>query len=387
MRTLAQRARINARTCGRYGDVFCNRPDVEAVVGMVILHDVRNGRGDVSDRAAQARTAGGRSRHKAPSSNAPPDALRNIPLPSWFIPAPSPRAHRREREPSAVRRFCRGTYVAAQHCGWSLGSTGPVGDDDMRAFISTFAVAALLVSPAGILSAQSTDARPTSTEAATIKEDDRLSTLFVDIFRDIVHFPSEQTGVWLAGAGGASAFAALLDDRLSSEPGQEWGRWSETFDPGTWIGNGAVLGVSAAVTYGAGRAVGRHRTAVLGRDLLRAQALAGLLTHAVKITVRRQRPDGSSSYAFPSGHASTTFASAVVISRYVPRKWAFVTYGVASYVAVSRMHENRHYLSDVVFGSGLGIASGLTVMRNRNLPWEIRPALTGSGVGIFVERR
>jgi len=257
----------------------------------------------------------------------------------------------------------------------------------MRSFISTLAVAALLLSPSVTAPAQSADSAATSTHAEATEADDRLSTLFVDVFRDIVHFPSEQTAVWLAGAGGASAFATRLDDQLSSDPGQEWGRWSETFDPGAWIGNGAVLGAGAAVTYSVGRATGRRRPALLGRDLLRAQALAGLLTHAVKIAVRRQRPDGSSSYAFPSGHASTTFASAVVISRYVPRKWAFVTYGVASYVAVSRMHENRHYLSDVVFGSGLGIASGLTVMRNRSHRWDIRPELTGSGVGIYVERR
>jgi len=254
----------------------------------------------------------------------------------------------------------------------------------VRALILTFAVIPLVLLLPGTSRAQPTDARQTGTQASAYEEDDRLSTLFVDILRDVVHFPSEQTGVWLAGAGGASAFATLLDDELSSEPGQEWGRWSETFDPGTWIGNGVVLGAGAAVTYGAGLATGHRRTAVLGRDLLRAQALSGLLTHTLKITVRRKRPDATSSYAFPSGHAAGTFAGAVVISRYVPREWAFVTYGVASYVAVSRMHENRHYLSDVVFGAGLGIASDLTVMRNRTGRWEIRPDVTKSGVAVYV---
>ena len=35
---------------------------------------------------------------------------------------------------------------------------------------------------------------------------------------------------------------------------------------------------------------------------------------------------------------------------------------VAAYVATSRVHDNRHYLSDVIFGAAMGIAGQRTVM-------------------------
>jgi hypothetical protein len=37
---------------------------------------------------------------------------------------------------------------------------------------------------------------------------------------------------------------------------------------------------------------------------------------------------------------------------------------IASYVAMSRLHENRHFASDVVFGSAVGIIAGRTVTRH-----------------------
>ena len=36
-------------------------------------------------------------------------------------------------------------------------------------------------------------------------------------------------------------------------------------------------------------------------------------------------------------------------------------YGLAAYVAGSRLQENRHYMSDVLFGAAVGIVSGRTV--------------------------
>jgi membrane-associated phospholipid phosphatase len=62
------------------------------------------------------------------------------------------------------------------------------------------------------------------------------------------------------------------------------------------------------------------------------------------------------------------------------------TYSVASYVAISRLHENRHYLSDVVFGAALGIASGRTVTRHGRNSWVMLPASVPGGIEIVVAR-
>ncbi len=84
------------------------------------------------------------------------------------------------------------------------------------------------------------------------------------------------------------------------------------------------------------------------------------LTTALKYTVRRERPDGSSKTSFPSGHADT-FAFATALERHLNWRFSVPAYIFASYVAILRLPANRHWLSDVVFGSTVGIIAGRTV--------------------------
>ncbi|MGE5612353.1 MAG: phosphatase PAP2 family protein [Bacillota bacterium] len=61
-----------------------------------------------------------------------------------------------------------------------------------------------------------------------------------------------------------------------------------------------------------------------------------------------------SNLAFPSGHACTAFATAAALAMLLPGwRWGF--YAVAVLVAVERVAENAHYVSDVVAGAALGI--------------------------------
>jgi membrane-associated phospholipid phosphatase len=68
--------------------------------------------------------------------------------------------------------------------------------------------------------------------------------------------------------------------------------------------------------------------------------------------------------AFPSGHAADTFAFATALERHLGWKGAVPAYIFASYVAISRLPDNRHYLSDMVFGATVGIIAGRTVTRH-----------------------
>ena len=63
----------------------------------------------------------------------------------------------------------------------------------------------------------------------------------------------------------------------------------------------------------------------------------GLLTYGLKFGVGRNRPNGKNKRSFPSGHTSNSLA------------------GVTG---LSRIHDNEHYLSDVIFGAVLGMAVG-----------------------------
>jgi undecaprenyl-diphosphatase len=66
--------------------------------------------------------------------------------------------------------------------------------------------------------------------------------------------------------------------------------------------------------------------------------------------------------SFPSGHSCLSFATAMSLTILLPR-WSFVWFGLALIVAVERIAENAHYVSDVVGGAGLGIVCAAVTWR------------------------
>jgi undecaprenyl-diphosphatase len=75
--------------------------------------------------------------------------------------------------------------------------------------------------------------------------------------------------------------------------------------------------------------------------------------------------------AFPSGHASTSFAGATVLALALPRL-AVAFYALAALVSLSRVYVGVHYPLDIVAGALLGLAVGLAVwyvvVRRRRRP-------------------
>src|SRR6185436_7331888 len=99
----------------------------------------------------------------------------------------------------------------------------------------------------------------------------------------------------------------------------------------------------------------------------------------------RTRPDGTAR-SFPSGHSSDTFAFATALERHLGWRYAVPAYTLASYVAISRLPANRHWFSDVVFGSTVGIIAGRTVTRHgRQFPVAVVP--TDRGVAVAFVRQ
>lgn len=87
------------------------------------------------------------------------------------------------------------------------------------------------------------------------------------------------------------------------------------------------------------------------------------MTGSVKLLKKatyQLRPDGSTYDSFPSGHTAQAFAAATFLStEYKQRlKWIpYAAYGLATSVGLLRVANNRHFISDVFTGAGLGILS------------------------------
>jgi len=81
---------------------------------------------------------------------------------------------------------------------------------------------------------------------------------------------------------------------------------------------------------------------------------------SLKSIVHEERPDGSSNNSFPSGHTATAFAGAEFL--YQEYKDKSIWYGIAGYAVATgtglfRIYNNRHWLTDVAAGAGIGILS------------------------------
>jgi membrane-associated phospholipid phosphatase len=110
---------------------------------------------------------------------------------------------------------------------------------------------------------------------------------------------------------------------------------------------------------------------------LESYGLANIVTRASKTLIGRKRPDdwqNEGPYAFrgpfngrsfPSGHATSSFAVASVIAnQYRDSKWIPITaYSVAGLAGLSRIYDNKHWLTDVVAGAAIGTLVGNLVSR------------------------
>lgn len=122
--------------------------------------------------------------------------------------------------------------------------------------------------------------------------------------------------------------------------------------------------------FGPAAVVGLKLAGVEGRsDWPRLLASAGmgygimaLFVNTIKYTAKEMRPDGTSANSWPSGHTATAFVGATLLHKeygLTRSPWYSVAgYGVATATGVMRVLNNRHWISDVLSGAGLGILSG-----------------------------
>lgn len=72
------------------------------------------------------------------------------------------------------------------------------------------------------------------------------------------------------------------------------------------------------------------------------------------------RPDGSSHNSFPSGHTATAFMTAMMLSKEYGGEnpwYSIAGFTISTVTGLTRMANNRHWLSDVLAGAGFGILS------------------------------
>lgn len=143
-----------------------------------------------------------------------------------------------------------------------------------------------------------------------------------------------------------------------------------------------------AVMWGGGLLARKPIVATAGLRAIETLTVSGTVTSLLKMAFGRARPylapdapndlklfrgaeyaDGRYS-SMPSGHATAAFAFASAVTGEVrlhapqhARVVGLLSYGAATMTAYARMHDDRHWLSDVTVGAGIGTVTGWAITR------------------------
>jgi membrane-associated phospholipid phosphatase len=210
--------------------------------------------------------------------------------------------------------------------------------------------------------------------------DYRLNSQFLIGFGDDVYEVAKAPGSWegkdwwrLTAVLGSGVLLYAFDqkihdwsvDRLTPET-QDWAKFGSNF------GSGLLLGGLITSLYLGGEIFDEkslRKTALLS---LESWLTAGAVVLGLKAVVGRARPYAelgshyfkpfsfsSDYYSFPSGHAVSAFAVATVIADQSDFVLVDVlAYTLSAWTAASRVHESKHWASDVFIGAAIGYFVG-----------------------------
>ncbi len=171
--------------------------------------------------------------------------------------------------------------------------------------------------------------------------------------------------VILAGAGGASIAVAQHQDEDTAEFFDENHHFGQGWrDALSFVGSPATHFALAGLWYTVGNVKQDDKTYEVGKTLIDALVINGLSTSFIKIVSNRESPNGEEQ-AFPSGHTSSSVTFATVMNEAYGPWVGLPLFGLSAMVAMERLDDGEHWLSDVIFGAALGWTVGLTVAKGR----------------------
>ena len=176
--------------------------------------------------------------------------------------------------------------------------------------------------------------------------------------------------------GTAGAF--LLDDEARDLSLRNHSAFAEDVlvEVGHTFSTVLYMGPSALALYFSGVALENQWMRETGQMLTEAVITAGIVQMPVSITVGRARPffnEGNTSFrafagsnddraSFFSGHSMIAFSFATILSKQIDNTWATIgLYTLATLGPYARLYKDRHWLSDTVLGSALGVFVGNSV--------------------------
>ena len=275
--------------------------------------------------------------------------------------------------------------------GVAAAGVAAAGVAAARVAAARVAVALLLLAPAATVHAQRVEERSLAARRLAVGAR-MVSATGMDGLAHRAGAGPRRADLWKLGGMASLALGVASIDRR----GDAWARRTSVQDNGTLealaqvgdvTGSHAAMGVGPAAWL-LGRVRGDSGTAVLGLRTTEAVFVSGVAISAIKVLAGRTRPYASadnspthwdlfgglrsdSTRSFASGHSALSAAAAVTLAAEWRRQGAQgwktagppLVYALASLAAASRVRDRQHWMSDVVTGAAVGMASALIVRR------------------------
>ena len=195
-----------------------------------------------------------------------------------------------------------------------------------------------------------------------------IEEAFYMLFDDKKPFliPAEQVKNAIAIGGAAYVFQNDENIKYFSQDNQT-PKLQKLSDWGEQFGSGTAAIIIAGSSYAVGKVLGNQKIQSTSFLAMKAFVYSGLATNIIKVAARRVRPNdtGDSSdwnrsladSSFPSGHTTMAFAIGTFVaeqtkehSKVIP----IIAYSASTIAGLSRIYDDRHWASDVLFGAIIG---------------------------------
>jgi hypothetical protein len=199
--------------------------------------------------------------------------------------------------------------------------------------------------------------------------DNDLNNILARNTKRSVFIPLELTNselITLAAATSLGIVAFKNDQEISNVIEKNQSQVATTISTvGNFYGSTAPF-IIAAGSYFMGAVYENNKLKKVGLFIIEAELAQAIITDAVKVSAGRLRPNADSGpyefftdsgRSFWSGHTATAFTFATVVSEMYKDEYPivpYVSYGLAAITAYARVHDDKHWASDVIMGAVSG---------------------------------
>lgn len=230
---------------------------------------------------------------------------------------------------------------------------------------------------------------PTSAPSGSAAKAPKAGNLIEELRNDFIYLFSQKD--FYQVIGGVGVVPLVFDAHFRRESPEFTEKWGTSvfadnfFELGEGMGSAVFPLLAGMVALSMREGSKNHSLSRFGSDMIRSHFFNGLITVSLKKLVNRTRPDGAP-FSYPSGHSSTAFASAGVIYYHCGPKLGLPAFAAATYVGLSRLQENKHYMSDIIAGAIIGtyISFKISGRTDHKKGLDLRPVLIDGSPGANI---